>query len=90
MNRIDVVWDALTATDGVGAASASKLLARKRPRLCPISDSLVIKAVMCLAGPGMCWAAWFSFRRPHLAKEQATHKHPVMQVTGTGGLGRAS
>jgi len=30
---------------GIGTASATKLLARKRPRLCPISDSVVIKAV---------------------------------------------
>jgi Family of unknown function (DUF6308) len=42
---IDVLWDALTAIDGVGSASATKLLARKRPRLCPISDSVVNKAV---------------------------------------------
>jgi hypothetical protein len=43
--RIDVLWDALVAIEGVGTASATKLLARKRPRLCPISDSVVIKAV---------------------------------------------
>ncbi len=43
--RIDVLWDALVAIDGIGTASATKLLARKRPRLCPISDSVVIKAV---------------------------------------------
>jgi hypothetical protein len=29
----------------IGTSSATKLLARKRPRLCPISDSVVIKAV---------------------------------------------
>jgi Family of unknown function (DUF6308) len=52
MRRIDVMWDALTAIDGIGTASASKLLARKRPRLCPISDSLVIKAVDV---PGRTW-----------------------------------
>jgi hypothetical protein len=45
LRRIDVLWDALTAIDGIGTASATKLLARKRPRLCPISDSVVIKAV---------------------------------------------
>jgi len=45
VRRIDVLWDALTAIDGIGTASATKLLARKRPRLCPISDSVVIKAV---------------------------------------------
>jgi len=45
LKDIDLLWDALTAIDGIGTASASKLLARKRPRLCPISDNLVIKAV---------------------------------------------
>jgi Family of unknown function (DUF6308) len=50
--RIDVLWDALVAIEGVGIASATKLLARKRPRLCPISDSVVIKAV---GVPGRTW-----------------------------------
>jgi hypothetical protein len=45
LRPIDAMWDALTAIDGVGTASATKLLARKRPRLCPISDSVVNKAV---------------------------------------------
>jgi Family of unknown function (DUF6308) len=45
LRHIDQLWDALTAVDGIGTASASKLLARKRPRLCPISDSVVIRAV---------------------------------------------
>lgn len=45
LQDVDRLWDALTAVDGIGAASASKLLARKRPRLCPISDGIVIKAV---------------------------------------------
>lgn len=52
MKDIDVIWDELMAIDGIGAASASKLLARKRARLCPISDSLVIKAVDV---PGRTW-----------------------------------
>jgi hypothetical protein len=52
MKHIDVIWDALTAVDGIGTASASKLLARKRPRLCPISDNMVIKAVDV---PGRTW-----------------------------------
>jgi hypothetical protein len=50
--RIDVLWDALIDIDGIGTASATKLLARKRPRLCPISDSVVIKAV---AVPHRTW-----------------------------------
>ena len=52
LRRIDVLWDALTAIDGIGTASATKLLARKRPRLCPISDHVVIKAVDV---PGRTW-----------------------------------
>jgi Family of unknown function (DUF6308) len=52
LRRVDVLWDALTAIDGIGTASATKLLARKRPRLCPISDSVVIKAV---GVPGRTW-----------------------------------
>src|SRR5258708_1324748 len=31
----DPLWDALLEMPGVGTATASKLLARKRPRLCP-------------------------------------------------------
>jgi hypothetical protein len=52
LRQIDVMWDALTSIEGIGTASATKLLARKRPRLCPISDSLVIKAVDV---PGRTW-----------------------------------
>jgi hypothetical protein len=52
LGYIDVLWGALMAIDGIGNASATKLLARKRPRLCPISDSVVIKAVDV---PGRTW-----------------------------------
>jgi len=52
LRNIDLMWDALTSIEGIGTASATKLLARKRPRLCPISDSLVIKAVDV---PGRTW-----------------------------------
>jgi hypothetical protein len=50
--NIEILWSALMAIDGIGNASATKLLARKRPRLCPISDSVVIKAV---DAPGRTW-----------------------------------
>jgi hypothetical protein len=49
---VDRLWDALLDIPGVGTASAAKLLARKRPRLCPITDKVVIRA----AGlPGLTW-----------------------------------
>jgi hypothetical protein len=50
--NIDLMWNALTSIEGIGTASATKLLARKRPRICPIGDSLVIKAVDV---PGRTW-----------------------------------
>ncbi|HWF79334.1 MAG TPA: DUF6308 family protein [Streptosporangiaceae bacterium] len=52
LRSIDMMWDALTSIEGIGTASATKLLARKRPRICPISDSLVIKVVDV---PGRTW-----------------------------------
>jgi Family of unknown function (DUF6308) len=52
LKAVDILWDVLTSVEGIGTASATKLLARKRPRLCPISDSLVIKAVDV---PGRTW-----------------------------------
>jgi hypothetical protein len=51
---VDPLWDALLEMPGVGTATASKLLARKRPRLCPITGKVVIGA----AGvPGQTWQA---------------------------------
>ncbi|HUY47260.1 MAG TPA: DUF6308 family protein [Streptosporangiaceae bacterium] len=49
---VDRLWDALLDMPGVGTATAAKLLARKRPRLCPVTDKVVIRA----AGlPGLTW-----------------------------------
>ncbi|MFC7361310.1 DUF6308 family protein [Nocardioides astragali] len=39
------LWSELTALPGVGATTASKLLARKRPRLRPIYDSVVATVI---------------------------------------------
>jgi hypothetical protein len=49
---VDPLWDALLEMPGVGTATASKLLARKRPRLCPATDKVVIRAA---ALPGRTW-----------------------------------
>ncbi len=52
VDTVDPLWDALLEMPGVGTATASKLLARKRPRLCPATDKVVIRA----AGlPGQTW-----------------------------------
>ncbi len=51
---VDPLWDALLEMPGVGTATGAKLLARKRPRLCPATDKVMVRA----AGlPGQTWDA---------------------------------
>ncbi|PKW25721.1 DUF6308 family protein [Phycicoccus duodecadis] len=45
--------DALRTIDGIGPTTASKLMARKRPRLLPIYDSVIDQHV--LSGSGVLW-----------------------------------
>lgn len=52
---INPLWDLLTrGSDGVGPALASKLLARKRPRLVPITDAVIVRRVGAI---GQTWQA---------------------------------
>jgi Family of unknown function (DUF6308) len=46
------LWDLLCRLPGVRDTRASKLLARKRPRLIPITDSIIVSAV---GTPGQTW-----------------------------------
>ena len=41
---VDELWQTLNAMLGVGAATAAKLLARKRPRLCASTDRAAVQA----------------------------------------------
>ncbi len=41
---VDELWQTLNAMPGVGAATAAKLLARKRPRLCASTDRAAVQA----------------------------------------------
>ncbi len=72
--RIDVLWNALMAIDGIGTASATKLLARKRPRLCPISDSVVVKAVRV---PGRTWDVLRCLLRDPASRAQVEALRPA-------------
>jgi hypothetical protein len=72
--RIHALWRALTAIEGIGTASATKLLARKRPRLCPISDSVVIKAV---GVPGRTWDVLRCLLRDAGARQQLELLRPA-------------
>ena len=73
LRQIDFLWDVLTSIEGIGTASATKLLARKRPRLCPISDNLVIKAVDV---PGRTWDVLRALLRDPLARADVEALRP--------------
>jgi hypothetical protein len=71
---VDPLWDALLEMPGVGTATASKLLARKRPRLCPVSDKVVIRA----AGvPGQTWEALRCLLQDPAARAQIEALRPA-------------
>lgn len=80
LTSIDVMWDALTCIEGIGTASATKLLARKRPRLCPISDSLVIKVVDV---PGRTWDVLRCLLRDPAARAEVEALRPVEAADAT-------
>ncbi|MEP7024397.1 MAG: DUF6308 family protein [Actinomycetota bacterium] len=74
LRRIDDLWDALTAIEGIGTPCATKLLARKRPRLCPISDGVVIKAVDV---PGRTWDVLRCLLQDPAARDQIEALRPA-------------
>jgi Family of unknown function (DUF6308) len=45
LDAAEPLWDLLYKLPGVRDTTASKLLARKRPRLIPITDSIIVSAV---------------------------------------------
>lgn len=56
------LWSYLRSRDfdGIGKVKAGKLLARKRPKLVPIVDSVVEKVVSPVSGP---WPYWDAYRQ---------------------------
>ncbi|WP_104116838.1 DUF6308 family protein [Arthrobacter sp. B1805] len=62
-NPADELWHLLRGREygrwGIGPTRASKLMARKRPRLIPIYDS-VVRPLMGLQQSGGQWSAWYS------------------------------
>ncbi len=71
---VDPLWDALVDMPGVGTSTAAKLLARKRPRLCPITDKVVIGA----AGvPGRTWEALRCLLRDPAARAEVEALRPA-------------
>jgi hypothetical protein len=70
---VDPLWDALLKMPGVGTATASKLLARKRPRLCPVSDKVVIQAV---GVPGWTWETLRTLLQDPVARAEVEMLRP--------------
>ncbi len=70
---VDPLWDALLDMPGVGTATAAKLLARKRPRLCPATDKVVIRAV---GVPGQTWEVLRCLLRDPQARESLEALRP--------------
>ena len=70
---VNPLWDALLEMPGVGTATASKLLARKRPMLCPATDKVVIRAA---GQPGQTWEVLRCLLQDRQARENLEALRP--------------
>ncbi len=73
LSAVDPLWNYLNKVPGVGTATASKLLARKRPRLCPVSDKVIVQAV---GVPGWTWEALRSLLQDEHARKEIEELRP--------------
>jgi len=74
------LWDLLHAMYGVGPVTAGKLVARKRPRLMPVYDSVVAERV---GAPNGFWQALNS----DLRAQDNTRHHKLLDVRAQSGIG---
>lgn len=74
------LWRALAALPGLGPTTVSKLMARKRPRLIPIFDSVIDTTI--LGGGGVLWAPLYAALREN---DCALHNR-LLQVRTLAGL----
>jgi hypothetical protein len=75
LRAVDDLWFTLVGLAGVKKAKASKLLARKRPRLAPISDEVVVKAI------GVRGRTWPALR---YCLQDESFRAIVLQLRGPG------
>jgi hypothetical protein len=75
LRATDYLWSTLVGVAGVKKAKASKLMARKRPRLAPISDEVVVRAI------GARGRTWPVLR--HCLQDEA-FRGTVLQLRGPG------
>jgi len=74
------LWTALRDIHGIGWVTAGKLLARKRPRLIPVYDTVVQAAVEPTA------SFWEALRAALRADDRALHRH-LLSLRDEAGIG---
>jgi hypothetical protein len=74
------LWSKLMELDGIGWVTAGKLIARKRPRLIPIYDS-VVQAEVNPTG-----SFWIALNHELRANDHALHKH-LISLRDEAGIG---
>lgn len=74
------LWEALHGIRGIGWVTAGKLLARKRPRLIPVYDTVVQAAVKPTA------SFWDALRAALRADDRALHRH-LLSLRDEAGIG---
>lgn len=75
------LWRSLSELPGLGPTTVSKLMARKRPRLIPIFDSVVNETV--LGGTGVLWAP---LHAALVADDRGLHER-LLRIRAAAGLG---
>lgn len=79
------LWALVHAMHGMGDTTTSKLLARKRPRLIPVQDSLVVKALgHDLRRHGDFWAAMHRHTQPDHPSGLWGRLHAIRDAAGVG------
>lgn len=79
------MWRALSELPGLGPTTVSKLMARKRPRLIPIFDSVIDRTV--LGGTGVLWSPMHAALRENDpgGNDRALHER-LLRIRANAGL----
>lgn len=77
----DLLWTRLRKLHQFGETTTSKLMARKRPRLIPVYDSVIRRAFQ-MSGSGAQWTFW---HEALTARNRSLHEH-LMSLRAEAGL----
>jgi hypothetical protein len=84
--RASALWTLLTTTAGVRSTIAGKIMARKRPELIPIIDSVISGRLACT--PGTYWTTFRRVLQPTALRERIAAlkpDQPVLRMVTKGG-----